>query len=96
MLISFEIRGEELGESPKSAMITQKCRMQIQIPDLWKGMDGLPEGLNVESNQKQAAKVRASKGSAGILNEMASQDQHEWRRAILSFGWGCDYAKLCT
>lgn len=73
----------------------QKGRMQIQIPDLWKGMDGLPEGQNEESNQKRAAKARASKGGAGNLSEMASQDQEEWRRAISSLGWGCDYAKLC-
>ena len=69
--------------------------MQIQIPEPWKGMDGLPEGLNAESDQKQAAGVRASKGGAGILNEMASQDQEVWRGAISSLGWGCDYAKLC-
>lgn len=43
--------------------------MQIQISDLSKGMDGLPEGLDAESNQKQPAKVRASRGSAGNLNE---------------------------
>lgn len=45
--------------------------MQREISDLWKGMDGLPEGHNAESNQKQTTKVRASKGGAVILNEMA-------------------------
>lgn len=70
--------------------------MQKQISDLSKGMDGLPEGHNAESNQMQVAKVRASTGGAGILNEMALQDQLEWRRAISSFEWGCRYAKLCT
>lgn len=58
-------------------------------------MDGLPEGLNAESNQSKPRKFARAKGGNGILNEMASQDQEEWRRAISSLGWGCDYAKLC-
>jgi hypothetical protein len=37
--------------------------MQEQISDLLKGMDGLPEGHNAESNQKQVARVRTNKGA---------------------------------
>lgn len=42
--------------------------MQIQIPDLWKGMDGLPEGHNADSNHKQARKCARAKGALALLN----------------------------
>ncbi len=88
--------GAEIEGIFKGATIMQKGCMQIQIPDLVE-RNGRPSRRPENGVESKASREssREQRGSAGILNEMASQDQEEWRRAISSLGWGCDYAKLC-